>query len=332
VQGSVTSPQRGGLSGVVVTVTSGGFTGTTDGVGAYSISSVTTGPKTVALSSLPSGCTNPGTQSATVTSGGTVTVNFTVTCSALTGNVAGSFTRTGPVTPDLVGTLVTATPAAAGTSPASVSLAAAATSYSVPAVQIGLGAGAGNGAVALSNLPAGCAAAPGSYTGLTAGGTATVNFTVDCQVPPSSYEYATVWSAISGGTATLTVSFDPTTRNDPGVNGAAADDFKTFQGTISYPSARLSAQECHNGTGSSFTNINANTTVPGSIALLNFKNGAGATTAQVVAVCTFSVSGTGGGSAATSTTFDVLSPDGTGDTVSDLRPNVHQTNGVLALP
>jgi hypothetical protein len=333
VSGSVTSPQRGALNGVTVTVTSGGFTGTTAGAGAYSIPNVTTGPKTVALSNLPSGCTDPGPQTTTVSSGGTSTVNFTVVCSALTGTVSGSFTRTGPNSAvSLGGTIVTATPAASGTSASPVTLGAGATNYSIPAVQIGLGAGAGNGAVALSNLPAGCTAAPGSYTGLTAGGTQTVNFTIDCQTPPSSYQYTTAWGTISGGSVNLTVTFDPTTRNDPGVNGAAADDFKTIQGTITYPSARLSAQSCVNGAGSTFTNINANTSTLGSIAFLNFKNGAGATTAQIIAVCTFTVSGTGGGSASTSTAFDVVSPDGTGDTVSDLRPNVQQNNGSLALP
>jgi len=51
-----------------------------------------------------------------------------------------------------------------------------------------------------------------------------------------------------------------------------------------------------------------------------------------VAVCTFTVSGTGGGSAVTTTAFDVISPDGTGDTVTDLRPFTHNTEGVLALP
>lgn len=331
VAGNVTSPQRGALSGVTVTVTSGGFTGTTDGAGAYSIASVTTGPKTVALSGLPSGCTNPGSQNTTVSSGGTSTVNFSVVCTAATGNVTGSITRSGPATPSLAGVIATATPGASGTSTSSATLGSAnPSSYTITGVQVGSGAGAGNGSVALSSLPAGCTAAPvsGTYTGLTLGGTVTgPSFNVDCQTPPSFYQYAATWGTPSGGTVSLTLTFDPTTRQDAGVNGASADDIAQFQATIAYPTSRLTFVDCVNAsTGANgFTNINANETSPGQISLLNFKNGNGATAPVTLGVCHFTVNAGSASLVTTSTTFTVVAPDGNGDTVSDLIPNTNKT-------
>jgi hypothetical protein len=328
VSGNVSSPQRGALSGVTVTVNTGGFTGSTGGTGAYSIANVTTGPKSVALSNLPAGCTDPGPQATTVSSGGTSTVNFSVVCTAPSGTVSGSIARTGPASPSLAGVVVTATPAAAGTSPASTTLAGGAASYSIPAVQIGSGAGAGNGAVALSNVPAGCTSAPGSYTGLTLGGTATVNFSIDCQTPPAFYQYSASWGAISGGQVSLSLRFDPSTLNDPAVNGGAADDFVSFQAGIGYSATRLQFVGCANQPGSDFQNINANGATPGTISLLNFKNGAGSLTQQVVAVCTFNVLAGAPASVTTATSLtEIASFSG-----ANLIPRTQKTEGTLSIP
>ncbi|HKE90517.1 MAG TPA: carboxypeptidase-like regulatory domain-containing protein [Gemmatimonadales bacterium] len=328
VAGAVTSPQLGALSGVLVTVNTGGFTGTTaSGTGAYSIANVTTGPKTVTLSGLPGGCTDPGPQSTTVNASATSTVNFSVTCPVPSGTVSGTITRTGPASPSLSGTIITATPAASGTSPSNTTLGGS-LSYSISGVQIGSGAGAGSGAVAVSNLPAGCTTAPGSYSGLVLGGTATVNFTIDCQAPPAFYQYTALWGTPTGGQVTLTLSFDPSTLNDPAVNGGSPDDFNTFQATLSYSPTRLGFASCANGTGSSFTNITANGATAGSISLLNFKTGAGSTTSQVVAVCTFNVLTGSPASVTTSTSLEVISSFN-GD---NLIPKTQKNEGTLSLP
>jgi len=328
IAGSVTSPQRGALSGVTVTANVGGFTGTTAvGTGAYSIPNVTTGSKTVTLSGLPTGCTDPGPQVVIVNPSATTTLNFTVTCTAPSGTVSGTITRTGTASPSLDGTVVTATPAAGGTTPSSTTLTGGALTYSIPAVQIGTGTGAGNGAVALSNLPAGCTTAAGSYTGLTLGGTQTVNFTVNCVPPPAFYQYNAVWGTITGGSVTLTLSFDPSTLNDPAINGTGADDFVNFQAVITY-STRLTFQSCANGAGSAFTNATGNSPIAGQLQFLNFKSGAGVTTAQVVGICTFTVTGTGGGTTTTNTSISTIDTFSGGSLVA----NTQKHEGTLTLP
>ena len=327
VAGSVSSPQRGSLNGVTVTVNTGGFTGTTAGAGAYSIANVTTGPKTVLLSNLPAGCTDPGSQATTVSAGATSTVNFTVTCTAPSGTVSGTITRSGTGTQSLDGTLITATPAAAGTSPASATLAGGALTYSIPGVQIGSGTGAGNGSVALSNLPAGCTSAAGSYTGLVLGGTATVDFTVSCAAPAALYQYRAVWGT-PGTQVTLTLSFDPSTLNSPTVNGAGLDDFNSFQAVVSYSATRLGFVSCANAAGSTFQNINANGATAGQINLLNFVNGPGATTQQAVAVCTFNVLAGAATTVTTATSLTAISSFN-GD---NLIPNTQKNEGTLTLP
>jgi len=328
ISGSVTSPQRGALSGVTVTANVGGFTGTTSGTGAYTIPNVTTGSKTVSLSGLPTGCTDPGSQVIIVNPSATTTLNFTVTCTAPSGTVNGTISRTGTASPSLDGTVVTATPAAAGTSPASMTLTGGALTYSIPAVQIGTGTGAGNGSVALSNLPAGCTTAAGTYTGLTLGGTQTVNFTVNCVPPPAFYQYNAVWGTIAGGSVTLTLSFDPSTLNDPAINGTGADDFNTLQASFTYSPTRLTFSSCANGAGSTFAGITASSPTAGTVNFLNFKTGAGSTTAQVVAVCTFTVGAGSATTTTTNTTLQVISSFN-GD---NLIPNTQKHEGTLTIP
>ena len=327
VGGTVSSPQRGALGGVTVNV-SGGFTGTTSGTGSYSIPNVAIGGHTVTLSGLPAGCTDPGSNTAVVSSGQVSTVNFTVQCSVASGSVSGTITRSGTGTQLLDGTVITATPAAAGTSPASTTLAAGALTYTINGVQIGSGTGAGNGSVALTNLPAGCTSAAGSYTGLVLGGSATVNFTVSCAAPAALYQYRATWGAISGGQVTLSLSFDPSTLNDPLVNGTALDDFNSFQATIAYSATRLQFVSCANAAGSAFQNINANGATAGSINLLNFLNGPGSTTQQTVGVCTFNVLAGAATSVTTATSLVAISSFN-GD---NLIPNTQKTEGTLTIP
>jgi hypothetical protein len=349
ISGSVTSPLAGPLTGVTITATPGtGLTGTSGAGGAYTIPSVPIGPKTVAITSgLPAGCTNPGSQNVTITNGVTTTVNFVVTCPGPSGSVVGSITRTGAGTQSLAGVLLTATPAAAGTSPASAAATGAASpfSYSISGVAVGLGAGAGNGSVSLGTLPAGCTnPGPGSYTGLTSGGTVTVNFTVDCVVPPSFYQLSSSWGTISGGKVSLTITFDPTTRNDPAVNGAAADDINGFSGNVNWGTSRLAIFPA-TGAGSDPT---ATCVKPGSSpfdAVFVFNNafatntfrivaassGAGATTPTVIAVCTFNVLA-GTATTVTTATSSLQITSFNGGTPVNLTPNTQTTEATLSIP
>jgi hypothetical protein len=242
IAGTVTSPQLGDLNGVTVTATAGITTlnATTAGAGAYSIATVPTGPASVAITGgLPAGCTNPGAQSTTVNNGATSTVNFTVTCPTPVGTVNGTITFTG-ASPSPTGIWVVVTPTGGAAQTAVNPNAGGA--YSRSNVPVGTGAGS----VALSNLPAGCTnPGPGSYTGLTNGGTQTVNFTVACTPPPAGYAY--VGTAVDNG-ATVTISFtmDMSTFNDPTVPDAN-EQMGVMDGSFTYPTARLQATACNYG-------------------------------------------------------------------------------------
>lgn len=340
VSGTVTSAALGPIVGAAIAVTPGaGLTATSAAGGAYSVANVPTGPKTVAITGgLPAGCTIPASQNVTIANGVTSTVNFTVTCPAPTGGISGTITRTGAGTQSLAGVTVTATPAAAGTSPASGTSTGAASpfAYTLANVQIGAGAGAGNGSVALSNLPSGCTnPGAGTYTGLTAGGSATVNFTVDCIVPPAFYQLTQSWGPITGGQVVLTITFDPTTRNDPAINGAAADDFSGFVGNINYGTTRLTtaAGACVRGANSPFdlvftSNLNF---APQTIRLVGAASGNGATTPVTVATCTFTV-GAGAATTITTATTGLQVSSFNGGANSNITPNVQVNEGSLTIP
>lgn len=319
IAGTVTSPQLGTLNGVTVTATSGitSLPGTTAGAGAYSIASVPTGPASVAITAgLPAGCTNPGSQAATVTNGGTATVNFTVTCPVPTGSIAGQITFTG-FTP--AGTAIDAiTASATPTGGTAVAGAVSSTgAISISAVPINLST---SGAVALANLPAGCTnPGAGSYSGLTNGGTQVVNFTVACVAPPSVYTYT--GSAVdNGATVTITFAIDMATRDDPAIPGA--DDIFAIQGSFTYNTARLSAPSCGNVSGSGLLNAVANTATAGVVSFGNFStNPAVQTGTQGLLTCTFTDAGSG--ALTTATTLTVAeSQNGT-----NLLPNI-QINDV----
>jgi hypothetical protein len=342
IAGNVTSPQRGNLSGVTVTANAGGLTGTTDAAGNYSIATVATGPKTISLSNLPAGCTAPASQNTTVNSGATSTVNFSVTCTVAAGTVTGTITRSGPGSQSLAAVTAVATPGAAGTSTASATITGGASfSYSIPNVQIGSGAGAGAGSVALGNLPAGCSATPasGAYTGLTNGGSAAgPSFDIACIVPPAFYQLTNSWSAISAGKVTLTITFDPTTLNDPAINGAAADDISGFTGNINFGSSRLSissaaGNNCVKSATSPFDAVFVFNPAfaTNTIRIVGVASGAGATTPTVIATCTFNVNAGAAASVTTATTgLQVASFNGGANT--PITANTQINEGTLAIP
>jgi hypothetical protein len=101
--------------------------------------------------------------------------------------------------------------------------------------------GSGAGSVTVSGLPAQCTApAAGSYTGLTSGGTQTVNFTVTCTPAPFNYPFTGAWGAITntgptGRQVTLTLSIDMgAAPGRPDINGSAADELVGYQLTITH--------------------------------------------------------------------------------------------------
>lgn len=197
VAGTVTSPQIGAITGASITI-SGGFSGTTGAGGAYSVTNVGVGSRTVSVGNLPGGCTAPAAQNVTVTNGGTATANFTVTCTTPTGTVNGTINNSlGGV---ISGALVTLTPTG-GSAQTFTTGAPGQYTFTVPV-------GAGTGAITLSSLPANCTN-PGStpYSGLTSGGTVTVNITVTCTAPPQTGTVTgTITSSLGGPISGATVS------------------------------------------------------------------------------------------------------------------------------
>jgi hypothetical protein len=176
VSGAVTSGGTG-ISGASVTVTPSGQSAlasvTTSGTGTYSVSSVPVGSGTVTVANLPSGCATPAASNYSgLASNGTVTINVAVTCTAQLGTVSGTVTNSS-TSAGISGATVVVTPTG-GAALASVTTSSSG-AYSVHNVPLG------GGAVAVSNLPTGCTTpTAGSYSGLTAGGTATVNIAVTC--------------------------------------------------------------------------------------------------------------------------------------------------------
>jgi hypothetical protein len=305
IQGSVTSPQRGALSGVVVNVTPGGFSGSTSAAGAYTISGVTVGPKTISLdvSTLPSGCTAPASQAVTVTSGATITRNFSVQCTVPAGTITGTVTRSYDSQP-IPGVQVSATPTGGSLfGPASTSSSGV---YTLAGVPVGA---TGSGALSFGNLPSNCTD-PGAvvYSGLIENGTVILDQTVQCTEPPQGYRFTNAWSTPAGGQVTLTVAIDMSTYDDAAIPGA--DDVFSISGITTYDSQVLSAVSCGNVSGSSLTSLAANTGTAGQIGWGNFTTAPPARGVQGIMVCTFNVIGTG--SVTTGTTLaEAVSDNGT---------------------
>ena len=231
ISGSVTSPQLGALNNVSVSV-SGGFSGTSDATGAYSVPGVATGSRTVSVSNLPSGCVAPASQTVTVASGASQTVNFSVTCSVPTGSIGGTITSS--LGGGIAGAQVTVTPTGASALPAVATSAAGVYAVaSVPTVPA-------TGAITLSNLPANCTN-PGStaYTGMTTAGL-TKNIVVTCTAAAVTYPFSATWGAITntgptGRQVTLTFAIDMGVA--PGrldIDGSNADPLAGISFTAAY--------------------------------------------------------------------------------------------------
>lgn len=209
ISGVVSSSAGGGLAGVTVTVNGGG-TAVTSASGAYTIANVAAGARTVSVSGVPAGCTTPASQSATVTAGAAATVNFTVTCAGgetNRGSVQGRLTRAGDGS-GIGFARVTLQPAG-GTALAAVSTAVDG-AYSISSVPLGSGADLGRGTLTVSDLPANCTTpAPAAYTGLTSGGTVTVNIAVTCAAPTTGTITGRITRSTGGDASGVTVGVIP---------------------------------------------------------------------------------------------------------------------------
>lgn len=325
IAGTVTSPQLSALSGVDVNVT-GGFTGPTDGTGAYSISGVGLGSRTVSLDAadLPAGCVDPGSQTTTVTNGGTSTVDFIVTCPVAVGTITGTISSS--LGGGLAGVNVIVTPAGGS------ALSAAPTNGSGVYTKTGvpLGTPSGTGSLALTGLPAGCTD-PGTtpYSGLTNAGTITVDLTITCVPPPAAYNLNGAWSG-TGSTRAYTLTYDLTGLDDPAIPGP--DDVFVISGTTTYDNTKLAFTTSANVAGSLLQNQGSNQTSPGSIAWQNFDTDPAEATGNVgVIIFNFTVNAGATGTVTPNTTFGALD-DVQSENGVDLKPNTVINDATLTLP
>lgn len=317
VTGTITSPQRGPLAGVQVALDGVAAPATTDAAGVYTFTAVPVGNRnvTITTTTLPAGCSTIAPlngQNITLNSGGaTVTQNYSITCTPLTGTITGTVARTGAGTQILDGITFTVTPSAAGFAPVSGQVLGG--TFSATGVSVGFGAGAGAGSVALSNLPSGCTAGPAAaYTGLTSGGSQTVALSVNCTAAAAAttYVWTSTFGAVSGGSVDLTVSFDPTGFDDPALAGP--DAFSGVQAVVG-----LTGPAAARFTGrSAVPTANFGTAILGGVLPTTAFTAASATiggftTSQVVGVIRYTLSGGAAGIATTATTVqEVATPTG----------------------
>lgn len=322
VAGTVTSPQRGALTGTVVAVAPDGATATANGGGTYVVSGLTPGAKQVTLGSLPPGCIDPGPLAATVTSGSQSTLDIVVQCPGATGSV------TGAVLSSLGGPLGGVVVTVSGQTGFPVhDTTDAAGAFTVTGVPVGPSA---MGSLVLTGLPTACTD-PGTIpvAGLVAGGTTTVVVTVAC-VSGGAQGYAldATWGAVAGGQVTLTLAIHMGTYNDPAINGAGPDDLFAIQGAVGYDPSRLQFAGCTNVAGSGLANGAFNGSVPGTVQLGNFTTAAPQTGLLGIASCTFTVSSGAPATVVTATSVSVAESVGG----QDLVPRIVVTEGTLVLP
>jgi hypothetical protein len=259
--GTVSSPQRGALSGVQVAVSGNATPQSTGATGTYSFIGLPIGPKTVSIvpASLPSGCTAPAAQSTSIVGSSSVTVNFSVTCSALVGTVIGTVrSNTAGTLAPLPNVTVVVTPTGLAAQPGVLTDGSG--QYMRNNVPIGTGAGS----VAVSGLPGNCIApsSPASYSGLTNGGSVTVDITVSCNAAAQGYQYSYTIISSTATQVTIEARIDMGSFDDPAIPGP--DGVGAMDIDIAYNPAELSvASVAAAATG--FTGNTVNTGTAGHI-------------------------------------------------------------------
>ena len=161
--------------------------------GTYTITNVPVGAGTgsITVTDLPVGCATPSSLPYSgLASGGTVTVDISVSCQTITtGSVSGTVTQS-PGGGVLAGVTLTLTPVGGqALTPVITAASGAYTFGNVPA---------GTGSIALGTLPAGCTN-PGAqaYNGVAAGGTVTRNIVVVCAPAPVTYPVSLEYGPIT---------------------------------------------------------------------------------------------------------------------------------------
>src|SRR6266496_3249609 len=197
-----------------------GYTATVDGgspqaIGinaSVSYTNLSAGTHTVALSGVAGNCTVSGgnSQTATVPAGGTATVGFVVSCTAMVGDLTVTTSTTGSnLDPD--GYTVTVD----GGSPQAIGINASVTYTSLSA---------GNHTVAISGVAANCTVSGGTSQTVTvpSGGTATTTFTVTCSTPPGNLTVSTNTTGSSLDPDGYTVTVDGGSPQAIGINASVS--------------------------------------------------------------------------------------------------------------
>lgn len=324
LSGTVSSPQRGALAGVQIAVSGSSTNATTDGGGLYSFTGLPIGPKTVNVvaSSLPSGCTAPASQNTSIVGSSSVTVDFTVTCTVPTGTVQGTVSSS--LGGGLSGVTAVVTPTGLSSQPGVLTDASGL--YSRAGVPVG---SAGTGQVTLLNLPSNCTD-PGAqpYSGLTDGGTVTLNITVSCTPPPQGYQYGYTIVSTSGSQVVLEARIDMSTYNDPAINGSGADDVAAIQMEIRYDTTQLSFVSAGAVPGSQLEGVTANGGTAGQVSVGAIDNdGVGVTGLVGIVRITFNRLGSGAPAVTTTQIVDASNRD-----LIDLRPRILITEGSIPRP
>jgi len=325
VSGTVTSAVRGPLAGVTVT-SSSGQTSVTDAAGAYSLAAVNPGSRTISLSNLPAGCTTPGAQTISVTSGANTVSNFSVTCTGLPGTIAGV------VTSDNVGQLLPGVTVTASSGGSAITNATGA--YSIASVA------PGTGTLAFSGLPLGCVAPVTNYT-LPSGGTIARDVVIDCPTPVAAgYQYNTTWVNLPGGEVAVDIRIDMRTFNRPDLadvttGGVTGDPIVGAQINVSYDATKLifarGDDPIANPRITAAPAINGSN--PGLVIVLSGMTGPGITgnVGVVRIVFTRAAGGTTGTTVGTTTVFAVISTRNAG-VLFNILPNVVNVEGTYVLP
>lgn len=332
ISGTVSSPVRGALSGVVVTVSSG-QTATTSATGAYSIADVNAGSRTVSLSNLPAGCTAPAAQTVSITSAANTVVDFSgVVCTGLPGTIEGTLRSNQGNTP-IAGATISASNG--GGAPVTAVTSATGT-YSLANVA------AGAGTLTITALPSGCTAAAQAYS-LSSGGTSTVDITASCPIVVGpGYQYNTTWTDLGGGKIAVDLRIDMRTFNNPAlpdvtVSGVTGDGLSGAQLSFTYDASKLTFLLADNDPAGvpSGAFINAEptingTTTPGQVNVLAGTTANRTGNVGIVRVVFTRVSGATG-SVGTTTTLQVVNGKN-GSATPSILANVVNVEGTFVLP
>lgn len=330
IAGTVSSPSRGPLTGVTVTVSSG-QTGTTSATGTYSIAAVNAGSRTVTLSNLPSGCTAPAALTVSVASGATTTADFaTVVCTGLPGTITGTIISNQGNTP-IAGATVSASNG--GGTPVTAVTSATGT-YSLA------GVASGAGTLTITTLPTGCTASSPAYA-LPSGGTTNVNVTASCPVVVGpGYQYNTTWVNLPGGELALDVRIDMRAFNraditDITTSGVTGDPLTGAELSIAYDATKLVFARGDDPIAT--PRITAAPVVNGATAgivnVLSGATGAGFTgNVGVVRIVFTRAAGGTTGSTVTSTTNIIDATSRTGGATLSIRTNVVNVEAPFVLP